>query len=231
MSLIPPRVDTPELLDGGAEAPAEVVRSLRDLERINRWLGGNAAISAHLYPRLRRAEGTVTVADIATGSAHLPRTVSAWAARSGRDVRLFAVDFTPRHLEFAAQTSTSVQLVQADALHLPFAPLRVDYYLSSLFLHHLPPDTLIAFLRDTYARARRGIIMSDLTRGWLPLIGFKLIQPAFARSCITRFDAIASIKRGYLPAELCDMAQQAGIRAPRIYQHPLFRMTLVADKC
>ena len=230
MTFIPPRVDTPELLDLGGEAPAEVQRSLRDLERINRWLGGNAAITAHLYPRLRTAGGSVTVADVATGSAHLPHAISAWARQHGRDVRLFALDFSARHLEYAAAAPTT-QLVQADALSLPFAPLGVDYYVSSLFLHHLPPDSVIAFLGDTYARARRGIIMSDLIRGWLPLIGFKLIQPAFACSYITRYEAIASIKRGYLPAELRAMARQAGIPQPRIYGHPLFRMTLVADKC
>lgn len=230
MTLIPPRVDMPELLDLGGEAPAEVRRSLRDLERINRWLGGNVAITAHLYPRLRRAADTVTVVDVATGSAHLPRAINAWARQQRRAVRLFALDFSARHLEFAPETP-GTQRVQADALNLPFAPLSVDYYVSSLFLHHLPPDAVIAFLRDTYARARCGIIMSDLIRGWLPLIGFKLIQPAFARSYITRYDGTASIKRGYLPAELRDMARQAGIPQPRIYAHPLFRMTLVADRC
>src|ERR1043166_2272582 len=36
----PPRVDEPELLDEDDAPRADMERSLRDLRRINRWLGG-----------------------------------------------------------------------------------------------------------------------------------------------------------------------------------------------
>jgi len=223
-------MDQPELLDMGDGSLEDVHKSLRDLERINRYLGGVAAITAHLYPRLQREHGTINLVDIGTGSAETPRVITRWAARRGMSLHLYALDFSARHLDLAPQ-SAHVHLIQGDALNLPFAPDSVDYYLSSLFIHHLPPDNVIALLRDTYARARRGIIMSDLVRGTLPLLGFKLIQPVFARSYITRYDGEVSVKRAYTPSELRDMAHQAGISNARVHLHPLFRMTLVADKC
>ena len=72
--------------------------------------------------------------------------------------------------------------------------------------------------------------MTDLVRGVLPLVGFKLVQPIFARSAITRYDADVSVRRGYTPAELRDLARQAGLPHARVHLHPLFRMTLVVDK-
>jgi len=223
------RLDQPELLDMGAGTLAEAHASLRDLERINRYLGGVAALTTHLYPRLRRLRSSQTVirlVDLGSGSAALPRLIS---ARAGCEC--YALDFSARNLAFAGhQPSRGVHLVQGDALHLPFAPNCIDYFLSSLFIHHFSPDQVIALLRQSYALARHGLIMTDLVRGVLPLIGFKLVQPIFARSAITRYDAEVSVRRGYTPAELRDLAQQAGLRHARIHLHPLFRMTLVADK-
>lgn len=223
------RLDQPELLDLGAGTLAEAHASLRDLERINRYLGGVSALTAHLYPRLRRLQSTqapIRLVDLGTGSAALPRLI---CARGGCEC--YAVDFSTRNLDFARQQpADGVYLLQADALHLPFAPGHVDYFLSSLFLHHFSPEQVITLLRDCYARARHGLIMTDLVRGVLPLVGFKLVQPIFARSAITRYDADVSVHRGYTPAELRDLARQAGLPHARVHLHPLFRMTLVVDK-
>lgn len=224
------RVDQPELLDLGDGTVQDARQSLRDLEHINRYLGGVAALTAHLYPRLRRERTPITLVDIGTGSAETPRVICAWAAARGLDVRAYALDFSARNLDFAHR-SERVRLIQGDGLNLPFAADRVDYFVSSLFMHHLPPDNVIAFLRDTYRLARRGIVMSDLVRGRLALIGFKLAQPIFARSYITRYDGEVSVRRAYTPLEMLDMAREAGLPHARVHLHPLFRMTLVADKC
>ena len=72
--------------------------------------------------------------------------------------------------------------------------------------------------------------MSDLTRGWLPQIAFKLGQPIFARNFLTQHDGIASIRRAYTPDELLHLAQAAGLLNVRVYRHLGWRMTLVAEK-
>src|SRR5262249_43148999 len=105
-----------------------------------------------------------------------------------------------------------------------------DYFISSLFLHHLTPEQVITFLTETYRVAKQGIVMSDVTRGRLPLVAFKLGQPIFARSFLTRHDGAISIQQAYTPSELQQLAQAAGIPSARVYRHFPWRMTLVADK-
>lgn len=229
---IPHRIDAPELLDAGQGTLDDVQASLGDLWRINRYLGGLSAITAHLYPRLLRCREAV-IADIGTGAAHIPLHIAEWARLRGIKMRIVGLDFSARNLRFA-QTYTNqapeIALLQADANALPFAPASIDYVISSLFLHHFTPDQVIALLRQAAACARCGLVVSDLERGWLPYWGFKAAQPIFARSYLTRYDGAVSVLRAYTAAELRAFADAAGLRGVRIHQHFPFRITLTADR-
>lgn len=231
--LVPMRVDVQELLDLGEGSPQDVQASLADLTRINRYLGGINSVTQHLYPRLLALGRPATVLDIGTGSAEIPRVIARWAHRQGLDIHVAGLDLSNRHLVLAkhsTQNSSRINLVLADANHLPFNANSIDYVISSLFLHHFPPEQSVKLLRQCYTQARRGIIMSDLVRGWLPLLAFKLGQPIFARSYITRYDGAVSVRRAYTPAELESLARAAGIPHPHVYRSWAWRMTLVADK-
>lgn len=227
--LVPERVDAPELLDMGAGTPQEVTASLNDLWRLNRYLGGLRALTVHLYPRLADLSNTAHCVDIGAGDGRLAAHIADWTRRNGHPVRVTALDLLARHLHRVG-THTGLSRLQADALRLPFAANSVDYLVSSLMLHHLTPEQAVALLRSAWRVARRGLVFSDLMRGHLPLVGFRLIKPILARSPITRHDGVVSIRRGYTPDELRLMAREAGIPNARVSVHPLWRMTLVADK-
>jgi SAM-dependent methyltransferase len=228
-----PRLDRPELLDQGQGTQADVVASLAELERINTYLGGYRALARELFPRLAAAPQPVSVADIGTGAAGLPRLIARWGRRRGVAVRIVGVDQAPRHLAVAAADTREhpeILLVRADANALPLPPEGIDYTVSSLVMHHFPPEALVKLLADAFARSRRGLVMSDLIRGWLPYLGFKLAQPVIARNFLTRYDGAASLRRAYTPAELLDLAHAAGLLHARVYTHVPWRMTLVVDR-
>ena len=227
--LTPPRVDEPELLDLGLGSPEDVQASLADLWRINRFLGGLDSIARPLYNRLPTHSGTITCVDIGAGSAEVSTALVRGGQRRGYDIQMIAVDFARRNLELA--DSESIHRVQSDAFHLPLAANSVDYVISSLLLHHFKPEQVIDLLCSAATVARHGIIMSDLVRGWLPMAAFKVLQPIFARSTITRYDGMVSLRRAYTPAEMREMAATAGLSNCKIHVfHPWFRMTLTADK-
>lgn len=231
--LIPKRHNQDELLDLGVGTQRDVETSLRDLWHINRYLGGIPPLTRHLYPRLRTHIGMVNVVDIGAGSGEIAVVIARWAARHKISLRMIALDLSMRHLQIAQGVtvkSPDIHLIQADIAYLPIGTGETDYIISSLFLHHFTPEQVIAILRDTFARARCGIIMSDTQRGRLPLVAFKLLQPVFARSYITRFDGAASVRRAYTPSEFRAMALEAGLENVRVYRHFPFRMTLTADK-
>lgn len=227
--LVPARRDEPELLDLGVGSAEDVQESLADLWRINRYLGGVYLLTRHLYKRLEAHSAPTTVVDIGSGSAEIAGTIARWTQRKQLPVQVIAVDLAARNLALAP-ANDHLRLMQADATRLPFAPESVDYLISSLFLHHFSPEQVITILRTSFAYARRSIVMSDLIRGWLPLIGFKLVQPVFARSYITRHDGMVSIRRAYTPDEFRELADAAGLRNVRVYAEVPWRMTLVADK-
>jgi hypothetical protein len=226
------RVDCPELLDQGVGTNEDVKANFADLWRINRYLGGVKAITQHLYPRLLAHTGTITLVDIGTGSGDIGAVITRWARQHRIALNLWGIDLSARNLMLTRSppNMTLDTRIQADALHLPFKIGSVDYYLSSLFLHHLSPDNLIKLLATTFQSANKGIIMSDLTRGRLPQIAFKLGQPIFARNFLTQHDGMASIRRAYTPDELLYLARAAGLSKVRIYRHWGWRMTLVAEK-
>ena len=230
--LIPPRVDKPELLDQGVGTDEDVKANFADLQRINRYLGGIQAITHHLYPRLLAYADTTTIVDIGTGAGDIGAVIRQWAQRHQIDLKLWGLDLSARNLMLTRNLSDVPfdTRIQADALNLPFKVGSVDYYLSSLFLHHLSPENVKKLLATTFQSANKGIIMSDLTRGWLPMVGFKISQPIFARNFLTQYDGMASIRRAYTPDELLSLARAAGLTNAHVYRHLGWRMTLVAEK-
>lgn len=230
--LVPPRIDNAELLETGIGSDEDVKANFADMWRINRFLGGLPALTQHLYPRLLAHEGTATVVDLGAGSGDMAAAIRHWAHEHHIDLNLWGLDFSARNLALTRRASDTPYetRLQADALHLPFQAGQVDYFISSLFLHHFAPETLKKMLANTVRAANKGIIMSDLTRGLLPQVAFKLGQPIFARNYLTRHDGMVSIRRAYMPDELLYLAQMAGLTKARVYCHWGWRMTLVADK-
>lgn len=231
--LVPLRQQHPELLDQGVGTLDDVRENLREMWRINQAFGGVHALMRHLYPLLHETPHSLRIVDLGTGSGQLALHLMAWAKNRQCKLKVFPVDLASRHLTIAHEnigTQPEIRLVQADAHTLPFGPNQIDYFISSLFMHHFEPDALIALLRDLYQRTKRGIVMSDLTRGTLPLMGFRVVQPAFARHYLTQHDGTLSILRAYTPAELLALAHAAGIENARVYRDFPWRMTLVAEK-
>lgn len=231
--IVPPRLEAQELLDLGLGSDSEVRANLREMDRINRLLGGLPAVTRHLYPRLLAHGGPLTLLDLATGSAGIPCAILRWARKRHLQVQILALDRSQRNLRQAAAMhgpAPGLHLLSADALAPPFPSGRIDYIISSLFLHHLRPGQVIDLLGWCAARAACGLVLSDLTRGWLPYWAFLLGRPVFARNWLTRHDGALSVRRAYTPAELASLARAAGLEGFRIYTHFPWRMTLVLDR-
>jgi hypothetical protein len=227
--LRPPRVDFPEMLDLGEGSLADARDNLREMWRINRWLGGLSALKNYLVPRIQDQS---IIVDIGTGGAEIPVYLRQYAHRAHMRLQVIGLDWAARNIAAAYENTvgTTIGLLRADALHLPLPTNSVDIIFSSLFLHHFTPEEVVILLRGAYKCARHGIVMTDLVRGWLPLIAFKLITPVFARNRLTRHDGALSIRRAYTPSELYALACEAELPHARVYVHWPWRMTLVIDK-
>lgn len=210
----PPRLDTPELLDEHDAPPADVERSLRDLRRINRWLGG-----IPIYRRLVRRFQPRSIVDVGAGSADLLESV--------RVPLRVALDFKIDHLLLA---DVQTICVVGDAAKLPFRDQSVDLVTSAHFFHHFTPDENAAILREALRVARKGVAVNDTRRHYAPLLFVRLLGALRLVGRITRFDAPASVLRGYTVPEVRDIAAKAGAARMAVRRMFPFRFAILLWK-
>jgi ubiquinone/menaquinone biosynthesis C-methylase UbiE len=205
----------------------QLLRSLRQVAAVNRWLGGRRALLRHLDRVL--PAGPVTILDVGTGSADLPRAIS--ARLGGRaPLRVIGLDRHPITLDAARRgtaASDAIRLCRGDALALPFADRSVDFALLSMTLHHFDGDQQLAVLRELGRVARRAVIVGDLVRSWPAYLAARLLAATVWRSNpITRHDGPLSVRRAFTASELRELGRQAGLRAVEVGRYPFFRLLM-----
>jgi SAM-dependent methyltransferase len=227
----PPQRNRAELLDQKQGRESEVQKSLRDIARINKYLGGASVIENALWPLLEgRSEATVL--DIGTGSADIPRRLVESGAKRGIKLRVIAADLLERHLRVAQRDCAdfpTIFPVAADAFSLPLRDGGVDVVLASLFLHHFRPPEIGALLEEFARVSRVGFIANDLVRDNVPLVFFRLTAPIFAKSHLTRYDGAASVLRAYTVGEMAEVVAASGINA-QVREHFPYRLSVVHRK-
>ena len=152
------------------------------------------------------------IADLATGSADIPRLVVDHARRSGAQLEIDAVDFQPATIETARRLSAGYPEIRchcADVLEFGSAG-TYDLVLCSLALHHFSDSDAVRLLRRCRELSGRFVLVSDLRRGWLASLGVRLLTLLIFRDAMTRADARVSARRAFSLPELCELARRAG---------------------
>jgi 2-polyprenyl-3-methyl-5-hydroxy-6-metoxy-1,4-benzoquinol methylase len=104
---------------------------------------------------------------------------------------------------------SEISFVEADILE--FNPLDgYDLVLCSLALHHFSNEDAVRVLRRCNELSRKFVLVSDLRRGWLGMMGVYLLTALIFRAPMTRYDARLSMARAFSLAELDDLARRAG---------------------
>src|SRR6185295_8648230 len=123
--LTPKRIYEEELLDAGEGTDDDVARSLFDLRRINRFLGGKKVVQEAIATCLNGGSTkTVSLLDVGTGSADIPIAVAARCRLRGLNTFVAGVDISERNLRISKSrmgVGAEIHLVQADSMKLPFA--------------------------------------------------------------------------------------------------------------
>jgi SAM-dependent methyltransferase len=223
-----------ELMDDPACPEAVLRPNLAALGRLNRLTGAAALVQAYLdrlLPRwhaARRGAAPLSLLDVATGGADIPRAVVRWAAARGVPVRIVAVDRHPATVRIAARASAAVPeiaVLRADARALPFADGAFDACLCSISLHHLAPEDRPALLGRLDRLGRLGFLVVDLVRSPAAYAGIWLLTRAF-RDSLIRADGPSSVRRAYAWDEYRRLAAASGIAGLTLRRLPGFRAAL-----
>ena len=230
MTLLPRVEHAVELIDAPDQDAALLEQSMGQVAGVNRWLGGRRALLSHMDAMLPPA-GPATILDAGTGSADLPRAMVAHARRTGRALRVHAIDSHAQMVEMARRACADwpeISVGRADALSLPFADRSFDGATLAMTLHHMEGDTAVQCLRELARVSRRAVVVSDLERALLNWLGALALGATVWRgNRLTRHDGPLSVRRSFTAAELLALARHAGFPHARVYRHVPYRLILV----
>ncbi len=222
-----------ELLDRPGNSDQEIRESLRDLERLNCYFGGVRTVLLQLHRMIgKRPQTPLTILDIATGGADIPRAICRWARDRKLTVTIEALDRNDQVLAAATEWSaeySEIRLRRADAPPLPYPDQGFDYVICSLFFHHLTKTDAVHLLREMGRIARRGLVVNDLLRSRTARLLTAITTRLLSRNRLTLHDGPMSVLRGFRPEELLHLATEAGHSDARLSLHPWFRVALVKE--
>lgn len=210
------RIIAHEILD--EQTPERGKASLRDLVRINRYLGGHEALRQALKRlNVRSAFSLLDVGAASGDSGDIVRAEYPVA-------RVVSLDYKLHHLRQAHPPK-----VAGDAFRLPFRPRSFDIVHCSLFLHHFPDPEVVNLLQGFRELARLAVVINDLERHTLAYYFVPATKWLLRWDPITVHDAPISVQAGFTATELRLLAEKAGLRDIKMRLHrPAFRITLTA---
>ena len=228
------RSTAPEFMDEASASGPELQTALKELEYVNRYLGGiSTTLRALQQCSNRGTRSPLTLLDLGTGAADIPRAIVQWARMRQLEVRVVAVDFNPAVCDWARQCTAAypeIDVQQADIFDLPFDPGSFEYVHCALFLHHFPQEEATRIIRIMYMLCRTGIMINDLHRHPIAFHAITWLTKCLSRSPMVKHDAPISVLRGFKRPELVALGRLSGIPNLVIQRLWPFRFLATAHK-
>jgi len=187
-------------------------QTLRELEVINRWLGGNA-VTMDGVRQLAKGHKNLTIADLGCGSGDILKILACWGRTNNLSLTLTGIDANPHIVEFARNNCKDypeISIETADVFSQEFVERKYDIVTGTLFYHHFQPEALVRLFSSLRQQVRIGIVVNDIHRHWLAYYSIKLLTLAFSKSSMVKFDAPLSVLRAFNKKELTDVLIQSG---------------------
>jgi hypothetical protein len=209
------RTVRPEILDELEPADPRAIRSRRDLQRVNGFMGSSGILTRVLRHVMASCPShtPICLLELGAGDGSLAlrlarRFASGWPAAELTLLDRQALIAPATGTAFAHLGWTLRPLIQ-DALEWARAPTqqqlpaRWNLILTNLFLHHFEEERLRELLSAVAARCDI-FVACEPRRGLPASLGARLL-PALGVSADTRHDAVVSVHAGFRDGELSRM--------------------------
>ncbi len=216
----PPRFDAArrsaqsEILDRPVHT-GELAKILRDLARFNGAMMGHRPLIRWLNRATTNVpiDRALTFLDVGCGYGDLLRAVRRWAREKGRPMRLIGVDLSPQVIEVARRATDAADDIEYEVADvLAFKPVfPIDFVATSLVTHHLSDEMIVQFLRWMESAARRGWVIYDLQRSFVPFYFIALAGLFMRLHPVVVYDGRVSVARSLTRTEWEAAIARAGI--------------------
>jgi SAM-dependent methyltransferase len=205
-----------EIMDDLEYAGEMMDRTLRELEIINRWLGGNRVTINGISKLLKdtNRNDLLKVVDLGCGRGDMLILIDGWSKKYNLNLQLLGIDAN-RYVINAARKRLSefphIRLQAINILSPDFQKEKFDIVIGTLFYHHFTDEQLIAFFSRLKEQAGIGFLINDIHRHSLAYYSIKLLTVLFSRSSMVKYDAPLSVLRAFSRRELSNILRSAGI--------------------
>lgn len=204
-----------ELLDEPDIPYPDLAQNLKELEVINKRLGGYSPIFRGLQKIIDDPSKTYHIVDIGSGGGDTLKAIADWGKRKKIKLRLTGVDLKPEAVDYAEKNCINhpeITFCIKDYRDYNFIENPTDIVVASLFCHHLNNKAFREFITHAAQKARLGVIINDLHRHPLAYYSIKWLAKVFSKSYLVKNDAPLSVLRGFKKQELLEIIRESGIK-------------------
>ncbi|WP_421763483.1 methyltransferase domain-containing protein [Ekhidna sp.] len=219
-----------EIMDDLTISGEVVDQTLRELNTINRRLGGNQ-ISVSSYKKIAsKANGNIMLADLGCGGGDIMVEMAKWSRKNDVKASFVGIDANENIVKYALRNTKRYSEITYQSINIfsdDFKKQKFDVIHCCLFVHHFTNDQLVSLFKQFSDQARIGVIINDLHRHPLAYWSIKLLTSLFSKSEMVKNDASVSVSRGFKKKELVSILKSAGIEEFRLKWKWAFRWELI----
>lgn len=230
-SLYTRRSQEPELMDDFEVDGFIIEQTLRELEIINKWLGGNY-VTINAIDKLigKDRDKTWRIIDLGCGGGEMLKLIALWARKRSIRVELIGIDANQHVVNYAEKNTSEfpeISFITGNVLSEDVMQMAADIITATLFTHHFSDKDLIWLFQRAKKCASVGLVINDLHRHWFAYRSINMLTALFSKSPLVKNDAGLSVLRAFKKRELTDILQAAGINKYSIKWQWAFRWQVI----
>lgn len=226
------RSTLPEIMDQNNLAERDVVAALRDIEKVNIYLGGYNVILNALN-QLNWKKNSISILDIGSGGGDTLKAVADWAKKANINVHLIGLDINPIMTNYAllnCKEYSNINFETSNVFEKKSLNYKADIVMCNLFCHHFDELELIKLLKRMNDLCNFKIIINDLHRTWFAYYSIKIITKLFSNSYMVKYDAPLSVARSLTKDEWLISLKLAGFTNYKIKWCWAWRWQIIIEK-
>jgi len=201
-----------EIMDDLSDGSQSLYQALKELDFINKWLGGNI-ITEKAVKRLllSKPDKHWHIADLGCGSGQMMIKLATIARKYKITAQFYGFDANPNVIAYARKHCNDYPEISFSTENIfddSFKSKSFDVILTTLFLHHFDEPTLVKLFKS-FGQQAKHIVVNDLHRHPLAYYSIKWLTALFSKSKMVKNDACLSVWRGFHKNELIKILERA----------------------
>ena len=219
-----------ELLDGDDIPFEDIKENMKELNSINKRLGGHKITIDGLKEIISKGDQdeTISICEIGCGGGDNLQAIALWCKKD-LSPSFTGIDIKKTCIEFASMQYPNLPAIwiASDFASADLTLKKPDIIFSSLFCHHFNEQELVFILQWMQKNSSKGFFINDLHRHPLAYFLIKWLTRFFSKSYLVKNDAPLSVTRGFKRKEWEALFSKAGISNFSIQWKWAFRYLIV----